>query len=212
MIVWGSGGDVVQLGAAGTHDCGTCQAPREYRHLLNYRYAHIWYLFAWVTEKNYFTACAVCGRGRRHDSGSFERQLGRVPIPIHRRFGGLALLGVAAIVAVAALAGTRFSGHRDAQMLLSPHVGDVYTVDLQALVPDGFGRHAWGLMRVTAVDGDDVTLQVPSVGYSRLEGARRNLGRQASDAGYYSTDSLQYSTAQLQRFRDGGRITNVHRR
>lgn len=211
MIIWGSGGDVVPLGAVGTQQCATCEAPREFRNVLNYRYAHVWYLFSWVTEKAYVTACSVCGRGVRHDSKAFEAQLGRSPIPAYRRFGGLVLLGlIATVVAVGVVAGQRSDVREDA-LLKDPRVGDVYEVDLQALAPGGFDGHAYGLMRVVAVDADTVSLEVPSVGYSKRSAASRDLSKQATEGDYYSGEVLPYPRQDLVRLHDGNDISDVHR-
>ena len=212
MIIWGSGGDVVQLGAVGTQQCATCEAQREFRNVLTYRYAHIWYLFSWVTEKAYYTACTICGRGTRHDSKAFEQQLGRTPIPFYRRFGGLLLLGlVASFVVVAVLAG-QASDKREDALLHDPRVGDLYTVDLEALAPGDFDGHAWGLMRVVSVDGDTVALEVPSAGYSKVSRVARDIGTQATDAGYYSGEVRSYSRAQLTQFHNSNDISDVDRR
>lgn len=210
MIIWGSGGDVVPLGAVGTQHCATCEAPREFRNVLNYRYAHVWYLFSWVTEKAYFTACTVCGRGVRHESKAFEAQLGRSPIPHYRRFGGLVLLGlIASVVVVGIVAGQRSNVREDA-LLHDPRVGDVYEVDLQALAPGGFDGHAWGLMRVVAVDGEKVSLEVPNTGYSKASGVYRDLGK-ARDDSYYSGDVLSYPRQELVRLHERNDISDVHR-
>ncbi|UWX04108.1 hypothetical protein H1235_01255 [Pseudoxanthomonas sp. NC8] len=197
MIIWGSGGDIVPLGAAGTQHCATCESAREFRDVLNYRYAHVWYLFAWVTEKAYVTACSVCGRGVRHDSKAFEAKLGRTPIPAYRRFGGLVLLGLVATVVLAGmLAGMRSNVREDA-LLQDPRVGDVYTVDLQEMAPGSFDGHAYGLMRVVAVDTGTVSLEVPNVGYNKLSGASGDLDKQAREADYYSGEVLSYPRPDL---------------
>jgi len=210
MIIWGSGGDVVPLGFVGTQPCATCETPREFRNVLNYRYAHVWYLFSWVTEKAYYTACTVCGRGVRHDSKAFESQLGRTPIPLHRRYGGLALIGlIASFVTIAVVAGQRSNVREDA-LLKDPRVGDVYTVDLQTLAPGGFDGHAYGLMRVVAVEGESVSLEVPNVGYSKVSGVSRDMGK-ARQSDYYSGEVVSYPRQELLSLHDRNEISDVDR-
>ncbi len=213
MIIWGSGGKLVELGAAGTAECAVCEKERAFRNVLAYRYAHVWYLFSWVTRKEYLTVCETCNRGTQHDTKAFEAKLGKSPIPFYRRFGGLVLLGlIAAIVAFGMIASSRTTA-RENVLLDRPQVGDLYTVDLERLVPGGFEGHAYGVMRVAAIDGDTVTLQVPHTGYSKWKGADGDArGSRARAAGYYVPDeTLSFPIAQLRQFHDGRALQHVYR-
>jgi len=98
MIIWGSGGDVVNLGQVETRRCDTCERDRPVNLILRYRYAHLYYLFGWVTEKKYLFLCDICSRGWKLDGKKIEANLQRVPIPFLRRFGAFAGLAVAACV------------------------------------------------------------------------------------------------------------------
>ena len=61
MIIWGSGGGSADLGVAEHRACPTCEKERPFKVLLQYKYAHLYYL-RWVTKKAYFLACDVCHR------------------------------------------------------------------------------------------------------------------------------------------------------
>ncbi|SRR5579883_720818 len=106
MIVFGSGGDVVHLGQGKTEPCPTCERERPFSLILQYSYEHVWYIFAFVSKKQYFYVCDICHRGAELDAAQVERELGRVPIPFMRRFGCLvmfALIGL--LVLFGALSG-----------------------------------------------------------------------------------------------------------
>lgn len=212
MLIWGSRGDVVQLGSAGTAHCGVCEKEREFKNVLSYRYAHIWYLFNWVTEKTYATVCDVCGRGNRHDAKAFESKLGKSPIPAFRRFGGLALGALVVLVVVFGFFAAKQSDAEEARLLGSPTAGDLYTVDLGKLAPGGFDERAYGVMRVVKVDGQTVALQVPNVGYSKIKGAFRDLSGDALKDSYYSEEVLEYPLAELKQLHDSGAINSIDRK
>lgn len=98
MIIWGSGGNVVNLGQVEPRRCETCERDRPFNLILRYRYAHLYYLFGWVTEKKYLFLCDICSRGWELDDKKIEATLQKVPIPFLHRFGGLAGLAVVACV------------------------------------------------------------------------------------------------------------------
>jgi hypothetical protein len=211
MLIWGSGGKVVELGAAGENPCPTCEKDRPFRHVLDYRYFHIWYLFGWVTRKVYATVCQVCGHGQQHESRAFEAKLGKVPIPLHHRRGGVLLLGaIAALVLSVFVLGSIGSSRKEA-MLAAPQVGDIYTARLDRLAPQHFDR-AWGLVRVTDVEGDRRVLELPRSGYSKRKGTRRDLAGKANEDAYYSGTLLHFTDAELRDLGRSSHIVQVRRR
>jgi hypothetical protein len=94
MIVWGSGGDVINLGVLETRRCDTCEKDRPFNITLQYRYWALYWVFALVTEKKYILACDVCSRGWELESSKIEPHLTAVPIPFMRRYGLLVLGGI----------------------------------------------------------------------------------------------------------------------
>ncbi len=91
MIIWGSGGDSANLGKVETRHCSTCEKDRPFNLVLNYRYAHLYYL-KWVTKKQYHLACDICNRGWELDTKTVEAKLEKSPIPFMHRFGWLFLV------------------------------------------------------------------------------------------------------------------------
>ena len=98
MFVWGSGGDVIDLGTVETHDCKTCEKEREFRLMLEYRYWGIYWIFNTVTQKQYSIVCDVCHRGRSVSAKEVESYLDSVPIPVMHRFGCLVFIGLIALL------------------------------------------------------------------------------------------------------------------
>ncbi len=193
MIVWGSGGDVVQLGAAGQGQCQSCERERNFRNVLAYRYAHVWYLFSWVTQKQYMTVCEACNRGFQHDSKTFEAKLGKSPIPFYRRYGGLALLGLIGIVIVAAIISSQNASRHDEALLSGPKVGDRYSVDLARVVPGAYEGKAYGVVRISAIENGEVTLELPQQGYSQWSAADTDLHSSKSTRADYFVAGVSHA-------------------
>ena len=97
MVIWGSGGGSADLGVVETQSCPRCEKRRPFKLLLQYRYAHIYYL-RWVTEKKYHVACDVCSRGWELNAKEVEPKLEKNPIPFMTRFGWIFLVGSLPII------------------------------------------------------------------------------------------------------------------
>ena len=76
MLVWGSKGEVADLGVQASQHCPTCAAERQFRLMLQYKVHHIWYVFKWVTGKEYSLVCEVCHRGEKLKTQEVEAKLG----------------------------------------------------------------------------------------------------------------------------------------
>jgi hypothetical protein len=101
MIIWGTGGDMVNLGVLDTRRCEMCEKDRPFNIILNYRYFGFYWVFNFVTKKKYLLICNVCSRGWELDAGKLEPRLQSAPIPFMRRYGFLVLIGaIAGIVGV----------------------------------------------------------------------------------------------------------------
>ncbi|MEN3812795.1 hypothetical protein ABH309_24830 [Chromobacterium piscinae] len=101
MIIWGSGGKAVDLGQVDERHCELCEKHRPFKLLLQYRFAHLYYL-RWVTEKKYHLACDICHRGWVLSVDDVESKLEKNPIPFMTRFGWTFLLGGVALIVLLA--------------------------------------------------------------------------------------------------------------
>src|SRR5688572_22036918 len=79
MIIWGSGGKTVDMGVVENKRCETCEKERPFKLMLGYRYAHLYYIFSWVTKKQYMLLCDVCQRGWELKTAEIERSLAKNP-------------------------------------------------------------------------------------------------------------------------------------
>ncbi|MCC4603122.1 hypothetical protein [Xanthomonas campestris] len=212
MIIWGSGGDAIALGAADSAHCNPCAQQRSFRHVLQYRYAHLWYVFSWVTRKQYLRACDGCNQVTPLDTKTFEQSRGKPPIPAYRRFGGLVLLGlIAAVVAFGVYSDSQTS-KRDDALLAQPAQGDRYTVDLQTVAPGAYEGHAYGVVRVDSVNGQTITLALPSKGYDKWKGAERDAGgSSARQPAYYTDDQVEVPLSRLQSLHASNELRHVYR-
>jgi hypothetical protein len=104
MIIWGRGGDNKDLGQVGTRQCPICQTERPFKLFLQYRFAHLYYIFGWVTQKKYMIVCDVCRRGRELAAKEVEGKLEKNPIPFMKRYGWTFLVGFIALAALSAAA------------------------------------------------------------------------------------------------------------
>lgn len=106
MIIWGSGGGSADLGVIEQKLCATCEKERPFKLLLQYRYAHLYYL-RWVTSKTYHLVCDVCHRGWELETKKVESTLKENPIPFMTRYGWTFLVGFVGLIVVAAVLGDR---------------------------------------------------------------------------------------------------------
>ena len=106
MIIWGSGGKVVNCGSAGSHHCEVCEKERQFNLILQYRYWGVYWIFNFITEKQYLLLCDICSRGWELNNEEVESDLEKVPIPFMRRYGCLTLIGgIVAIGIISSIGG-----------------------------------------------------------------------------------------------------------
>ena len=100
MIIWSSGGDIVQLGYYETKYCETCEQTRSFNVILEYRYWGLYWLFNFVTSKKYLLVCEVCQRGVRLEKTEVKIKHKTAPIPFMHKYGLLILAGLILIFAL----------------------------------------------------------------------------------------------------------------
>ena len=102
MIIWGRGGDDKNLGQVEIRQCQTCEKGRPFNLFLQYRFAHLYYIFCWVTQKKYILACEVCHRSWELNAKEIEGKLAKNPIPFMKRYGWTFLVGLIALAVLSA--------------------------------------------------------------------------------------------------------------
>jgi len=97
-IIWGTGGNAIDLGVVEHKHCEFCEKERPFKIFVQYRYAHIYWLFSWITQKQYLYLCDICGRGHQLDAKEVEKTLDKNPIPLIRRWGWALLIAPIALL------------------------------------------------------------------------------------------------------------------
>ena len=98
MIVWGSKGFSRNLlsGYRVAH-CEVCEKDRHYKLALVYKIWGLWWIFNFVTERQYMVVCEICERGWELEADKFEKSIkedgAKSPIPFMHRYGLLVLIG-----------------------------------------------------------------------------------------------------------------------
>lgn len=212
MLIWGSGGDSKDLGLIETKHCETCEKDRPFKLFLQYRYAHLWYLFAWVSQKKYLSLCDVCSRGVQLDTKQTESTMKSNPIPFQKRYGWTFLVGlIVFLVGFGAL--VRNQHYADQQAYVSdPQVNDLYVGDLSRLTNSTDRAAAYGVMRIKSINGDNIELWLPKLAYSKAEGAEKDVRTSKVGDDYFSTDTHTLSKSELAAKYDGGAISNILRK
>ena len=92
MIIWGKGGDLINLGLIEVRGCPVCKGEFPFYLMLSYQYNHLYWIFGYVSKKEYMAVCANCKNGVVLDAPEVESHLAKVPIPFMRRYGCLVLI------------------------------------------------------------------------------------------------------------------------
>ena len=108
IIIWGTAGSSLDLGSRERIHCRVCGTVRPFHLVLTYEYSHLYYVFGFVSRKEYVLCCGVCQDGVLLDSKEVETGLGYSPIPFLHRFGCLTgvILVLAFIIFMALVVGT----------------------------------------------------------------------------------------------------------
>ncbi|TXH36176.1 MAG: hypothetical protein E6Q92_11515 [Burkholderiaceae bacterium] len=212
MLVWGSKGEVADLGVQASQHCPTCAAERQFRLMLQYKVHHIWYVFKWVTGKEYALVCEVCHRGEKLKTQEVEAKLGKSPISWYSRWSWAALAALVIGVGVAASIDGSHREQATASYVAAPAKGDVYVMNVSSLLKSPQSSTMYGLMKLREVRGDELVFDTPNVTYSKLKGATRDLsnGRDA-DASYFGAEPIVLTRADVARLQREGAVHEVRR-
>lgn len=212
MIVWGKKGHVADLGSQGSRHCPICEKERPFHLMLQYTVHHIWYVFKWVTGKQYGTVCEVCQRGDKLDAKAVESKLQKSPIPFGARWSWAFLVGMIAIAAVfGAIDDSSRSTDRE-KYLAAPRAGDRYVVNVASLLKAPSSKYMYGVLRVRAVNPDSIEFDAPTVFYSGASGPDKDLREGKLDQpGYFTTEPIVLSRDQIARIHQEHAIHSIQR-
>ena len=212
MIVWGAKSKVVNLGAEASRHCPTCEKERPFRLMLQYTVRHIWYVFKWVTGKQYAVVCEVCHRGNSVAASTVEPRLAKPPITFGKRWGWAFLAGLLAIVAVFGFVEDWRRGDSREAYLAAPLKGDRYIVNVSSLLKDPQSKYLYGLMRVRSVAPESIEFDAATIFYSGASSVRKDIDKGKMDApGYFAPTPVVLSRAEIARLHKEHAIHSVDR-
>jgi hypothetical protein len=212
MIIWGAKSEVVNLGPQASRHCPTCEKERPFHAMLQYTSRHFWYVFRWVTDKQYAVVCDVCQRGEKLDAKVVESKLTKQPIPFGARWGWAFLVGM---IAIAALFGTldNFSRSRSReQYLAAPAKGDRYVVNAASLMKSPNSKYMYAVLRVRSVSADSVEFDSPTFFYSGATAVSKDISSgKIDEPGYFSATPIVLSRADIARIHKEHAIHSIVR-
>lgn len=205
MLIWGRGSAGVRVAAAGNNDCPYCETEKPYSVYLNYRYAHLYYLFSWITQREYVRACDNCRRGKVLSRDEVKALAAVDPVPWLQRSGwmiGAGLIG-ACLLFAAVLPAITANARR-------VHVGDVYECQFDAREGDA---NRYGLLRVQALEGEHVVMVPSKEEYADRKSADAAFeARRWKEPGYLDVGhAFRMSALELEKFASSGRVIMVWR-
>jgi hypothetical protein len=212
MLIWGSKGELADLGHVETKHCETCEKERSFKLMLQYKVSHIWYLFKWVSSKQYLLLCDICHRGAKLEAKSVEPTLAKNPIPFSSRYGWTFLVGFIALLVGFGMFASGQSSTRDAALISAPKAEDLYVVNIARFLKNPESSNMYGVMKVRSVNADSVELAIPGVSYSKVGGATKDASsRKTAAADYYGNTTISIPISELQTMRSSGQINSVFR-
>jgi hypothetical protein len=212
MFVWGAKGEVVNLGTQATRHCPTCEKERPFQLMLQYTARHFWYMFKWVTGKQYGLVCEVCHRGDKLDAKAVEAKLKKSPIPFGTRWSWAFLAGLVAIAAVfGTLNDLNRSSEREAY-LAAPAKGDRYIVNAAHLLKNPQSKYLYGVLRVRSVRADAIEFDATTMFYSGASAVEKDIDNEKiDDPGYFSPTPIVISRAEIARLHKEHAIHSIVR-
>lgn len=212
MIVWGSKGEVEVLQAEEHKHCPVCEKERTFMVQLHYKVNHIWYLFKWVTAKQYVKVCEVCQRGEKLISRAVEEKLGKPAIPFMSRWSWAFLVAlIIGFVIFAEVDGAKRNKEVLA-MMASPMKRDLYVADVASLVKAPDAPVMYGVLRVKNVDGNNIEFDAPRVTYNKLKGATKDMSSGEVIGSEYYEGTIVFTKDELAQLQKGGHIHSIERR
>lgn len=219
MIVYGSGGGQAVMGDAGKHACPSCKQDGNFSARVNYKYFHIWYLFSFLTGREYIVQCDNCGHSAGIDAATIKKQFPKDGIPFIRKRGWMLVAGVVAVFLAMGAVGSHNNSKQVAAFLDAPKVNDIYLADLAAIEDSGFepgssptikkGDKAYGTLKLMRVSGDELVFATSLTAFDKQSGLKKELSKLRYDT---SADNLlTMSKKEVLDLRNKGIIVDVRR-
>ena len=212
MFIWGAKGAVADLGHQADKHCPTCERERPFHVMLQYTVRHFWYVFKWVTGKQYASVCTVCQRGERLATKAVEAKLTKPPIPFATRGSWMFLVGLVAIAGVfGVIDDTSRSSSREAYFA-APAKGDKYVVNVASLMKAPQSKYMYTVLRVRDVKADGLEFDAGTYFYNGGSGPTKDMRDGKLDQpGYFGETPIVLPRAKLTQLHDEHAIHSIDR-
>lgn len=157
LVIWGSGNGRSVLGELPEDKCHACGEKATRSAFVDFKYWHIWYLFSFLTGRDYRTACNACGAVSPYDKAEAKANFQRDNIPFIRKNGWAICAALLVLFLAFGAVSSRSKRQRIEAMLNAPHIHDVYLADLAKVASSGYAPGSgkmYGVM-VLVSEGED---------------------------------------------------------
>lgn len=101
---------------------------------------------------------------------------------------------------------------QEAAYIEEPVVNDYYIVDYTKIFEDADPDYSYGVMRVTAVEGDEIAFRLSNYSYNIPSGVREDIrDSETGQDGYYGEEEFWFYKASLGEMQDDGTIYSIER-
>jgi len=212
MFIWGAKSQVADLGLQASRHCPTCEKQRPFHLMLQYTVRHFWYVFRWVTGKQYAEVCNVCHRGDKLDAKVVESRMAKSPIPFGARWSWAFLVGMVAIALVFDVIDTSSRNTSREAYLAAPRAGDRYIVNVASLLKTPQSKYMYGVIRVRGVSGSSVEFDAPTFFYPGASGPEKDMrDGKLGQPGYFSPTPIVLSREEIARIHKEHAIYSIER-
>ena len=179
------------------------------------RYFHLYWIPTFPTKKHVGVECTNCKHAMIDDQIP-GMMIDDIRSSVFSTASTLPMFSGLAIIAV--LVGFVFyAGERDRQQetayLDHPAINDYYVVDYTRIFEDVDPDYKYGVMQISAIDGDEITFRLSNYSYNLASGVRDDIrkGTAAKDD-YYAQDAIWFDADSLAEMQKDGTIKSIERK
>ena len=198
MIIFGSVSKEIGRGKIRT-TCINCQEPNTINMFIVQRYAHIYYIPFFPTEKNAFSECSGCNHflheiqfSEKYKNG-FKEIKSQIKTPLWMYTG----LGIIALIIMAVFISGKQNDSENAELLLSPQKGDIYEIELP--------NEQYTIYKIDKVEGNTVYFFENEYTTNKLSGVSKLLQKP------FTTESYPVMKTDLKVMLENGEIMDIER-
>lgn len=178
------------------------------------RYFHIYWIPTFPTKKHVGIECSNCKHAMLDDDIP-PHMIGDIRESVFSTGRTLPLYTGAMIIA-ALIGFGMYSAEQDRVQeiayIVQPAVNDFYIVDYTKMFEDADPEHSYGVMRITAVEGDEIAFQLSNYSYNIPSGVREDIREgEARQDEYYGEEEFWFYKASLGDMQDDGTIYSIER-